>query len=299
VALNKNVPRCILCGQTSVVLLEDLVNHDGWIIGEMPSLSLAHCHNCNLAFLEPATSLEEQWRWYPNSYSARSRKFRLQSYLFGLTQKRSVRRLISEYGIDVRVLDFGGGDGSWCRSATKAGLEARNYDPFVKHRGDIPERDEIDVDLDDPKYDIVRLEHVLEHALDPKSLLSQCKDLLSEGGVILGNTPNFDSWSFNVFKKNWGFLHAPHHRSLFSQMSLERLARDVGLKVQVSQTRISSCWGHSMENVISRRLSLNRIGHLRIYPILLMIGQLIEFVTTIQGRYGSEVHFVFWKESTH
>lgn len=281
---------CILCGQKSELLYENLVNHEGWIIGEMPDLSLEYCRNCSLAFLEPASSLAEQWRWYPSTYSARSHKFKLQSYLFEMTQRKSVRQLITGYGADIRVLDFGGGDGSWCKFAIQAGLDAKNYDPFATSSTDKAE-------LDNQKYDVIRLEHVLEHALDPKSLLRQCVDLLSEDGVIVGNTPNFDSLGFKVFKKNWGFLHAPHHPILFSKRSINKLALAVGLNVETSPTRISSCWGHSLENAICRKLRLERVGHIWIYPFLLLVGQLIEFCTTTRGKYGSELQFVFRKEN--
>lgn len=288
--------RCEICGQFSSVIIESVVNHEGWITGQMPSLSLAMCPNCELAFLVPSSALNEQWRWYPESYLARSRNLGLQSFFFGLAQKRSARRFLSEYGRNARILDFGGGDGSWSTVAVNYGLNAKYYDPFAENPANNNGFELQETFNEGVKFDVIRLEHVLEHATNPETLLSQCMDLLLPNGVIVGNTPNVKSIGFNIFKRSWGFLHAPHHPFLFSEKSLEVLAKKMGLSVCVSQSRISSCWGATIENLICTALRLNRRGHLKIYPFLLLLGQLIEFATTFAGRKGSEIQFIFAKK---
>ena len=126
----------------------------------------------------------------------------------GPDQERSAWRFLPAYGKNVKFLDFGGGDGSWSTIAVIYVLIEKYYDPFAEN----PNNNGFEVQetfSKGVKFDVIRLEHVLEHATNPEILLSQCNDLILPHGVILGNTPNVKTIGFNLFKKNWGFLHAP------------------------------------------------------------------------------------------
>jgi 2-polyprenyl-3-methyl-5-hydroxy-6-metoxy-1,4-benzoquinol methylase len=74
-------------------------------------------------------------------------------------------------------------------------------------------------------FDAVVMNHVIEHVLDPVSLLASCRRLLKPGGQLVCVTPNTDSWGYRRFGKDWLFLDPPRHIVLFTQPALEATAR--------------------------------------------------------------------------
>jgi 2-polyprenyl-3-methyl-5-hydroxy-6-metoxy-1,4-benzoquinol methylase len=87
----------------------------------------------------------------------------------------------------------------------------------------------------DSKYDVIWLDNVLEHVLDPLHLLQACKKLLHSGGVVIIEVPN----DFSVLQEhllNRGdiisrfWVVVPDHISYFNQEGLTALAKDAGLE---------------------------------------------------------------------
>lgn len=85
------------------------------------------------------------------------------------------------------------------------------------------------------KYDVVWLDNVLEHVLDPLHLLKECKKLLTQNGILVIEVPN----DFSVLQKhliNKKYIDSefwiviPDHISYFSKEGLTAIASDAGLK---------------------------------------------------------------------
>lgn len=103
---------------------------------------------------------------------------------------------------------------------------------FVK--GDI--YDNIDKLIHDGvQFDLVWLDNVLEHVVDPLKLLQDCKKLMKEGGVFIVEVPN----DFSVLQthlveagdvKNKGWLAYPDHLSYFNREGLKNIGEAAGLK---------------------------------------------------------------------
>lgn len=83
------------------------------------------------------------------------------------------------------------------------------------------------------KYDVLLLDNVLEHALNPYGLLSECLGLIDANGILVVDVPNDFSplqryliKEKYVDKKYWIVL--PDHLHYFSANSLSRLCKAVG-----------------------------------------------------------------------
>ena len=83
------------------------------------------------------------------------------------------------------------------------------------------------------KYDVVWLDNVLEHVIDPKNLIQQCYNLTNNGGVLVVEVPNDYSdfqrillHSKKITKKYWEAF--PDHLSYFSNKSLRNLCKSIG-----------------------------------------------------------------------
>ena len=84
----------------------------------------------------------------------------------------------------------------------------------------------------------VVMNHVIEHVIDPQSLLKEIRRVLVPRGVLVITTPNVGSWGHRRFHNNWVALDPPRHLHLFHLQTLEQLARQAGFTVQVARTTI-------------------------------------------------------------
>jgi SAM-dependent methyltransferase len=80
-------------------------------------------------------------------------------------------------------------------------------------------------------YDIVVLNHVLEHVEDPVAVLSAAKDHLSSRGCVVVRTPLI-GYAWRRYGRFWVQLDAPRHLTLFSQRGLCACAGCAGLVVE-------------------------------------------------------------------
>ena len=48
---------------------------------------------------------------------------------------------------------------------------------------------------------------MIEHVLNPNDLLQLLSDVLNKDGKVIGQTPNFNDFTFKIFKQTWGPLH--------------------------------------------------------------------------------------------
>ncbi len=79
------------------------------------------------------------------------------------------------------------------------------------------------------RYDVVSMNHVLEHVVSPQTMLERAYDLLRPGGHLIGQLPTVSSWENRLFGRNWGGYHYPRHLQIPSRPGLAGLLQRVGL----------------------------------------------------------------------
>ncbi len=103
------------------------------------------------------------------------------------------------------------------------------------------------------RYDIVSMNHVLEHVVEPHIMLERAFGLLRPGGYLIGQLPTVSSWENSLFGPSWGGYHYPRHLQIPSWTGLFSILEDVGfssVKIRSAphiQTTIS------LENSLVRR----------------------------------------------
>ena len=107
------------------------------------------------------------------------------------------------------------------------------------------------------RFNVVILADVLEHMLDPLSLLLQAKDRLAPGGKLLVSLPNAVHWSVRTqvamgkFEyTNKGIMDRGHVR-FFTEASARRLFEDAKLSV-VSNRSTPVPWENVIPQVVGR-----------------------------------------------
>ena len=78
------------------------------------------------------------------------------------------------------------------------------------------------------KFDVVTALHVIEHIKKPEELIKKIFKILKKKGILILETPDFDSAAARRYGKNFRLLFDKTHISLFSQDSLIRMVRKYG-----------------------------------------------------------------------
>lgn len=140
------------------------------------------------------------------------------------------------------------------------------------------------------KYDVIVAWNILEHVSSPKNFLSSCSSALSESGVLLLQTPNFQTLSARIFKKTyWGGLHAPRHFTLFSRFSLENYIDQAGLQIRDFQyVQGAHFWSVSIANVLRLRARKNEksILDFKIYSFSMIFFACVDLVLAKVSKTG-------------
>jgi 2-polyprenyl-3-methyl-5-hydroxy-6-metoxy-1,4-benzoquinol methylase len=78
------------------------------------------------------------------------------------------------------------------------------------------------------KFDIITLNHVIEHVYNPAELIQKCYQHLNPGGKLWLETPNINSIGLNVYKEYWRGLEPPRHLILYNMQTLSNLLSHTG-----------------------------------------------------------------------
>jgi 2-polyprenyl-3-methyl-5-hydroxy-6-metoxy-1,4-benzoquinol methylase len=166
------------------------------------------------------------------------------------------------------LLDVGCGNGEFISRMASLGWKVHGVDPDAKAVSHARSRG-LEVfsgmisDLPvTPCYDVITLNHVIEHAIDPVGLLRECRMRLRPGtGLLIIATPNIHSLGHWWFSRNWRGLEVPRHLILFSPSSLSELVKRAGLSLYAlcTESRLarmiyspSVCAKHDDRNVGER-----------------------------------------------
>jgi len=135
------------------------------------------------------------------------------------------------------LLDIGCAEGTSLLIGQKRGWEAEGIevsqkavDFGKKHFGlDIKRGDfEAIDDFGRKHYDVVVLNHLLEHLESPKSALVKARTLLKDGGLVFVGTPNVDSFWAKLLRERWFPWQPEQHLWHFQMKHLNSLLKSAG-----------------------------------------------------------------------
>lgn len=114
-------------------------------------------------------------------------------------------------------------------------------------------------DFQEANFDVVLMNHVIEHLPNPQEAITKIKTFLKPGGILIIGTPNFDSGAARRYGNKFRLLNDPTHISLFSDDSLRRFVRDNGFTIEnVEYPFFDTPW-FSTENLI-KLMQLNVVS---------------------------------------
>ncbi len=92
------------------------------------------------------------------------------------------------------------------------------------------------------RFDVVTLNHVLEHVADPLGLLHAIRDSLAPGGRVGIAVPNWTSLLHRIFRRHWSGLEHPRHVLAFDLDTLVGTVERAGFRV-IARTTVPALTG--------------------------------------------------------
>ena len=208
--------------------------------------TLCRCERCGLEFVTPRLSFEElSEKVYSDNYLPKRDDSDWRSaeatHSFAL-QLAAFEKLL---GGRKKVLDIGCGNGAFLDLARQIGWEIAGVDIILSPDArflDCPvwEGRLQDIDFGADRFDLIRLNHVLEHTQNPLKELEICRELLEPGGILFISVPNIAGLSprlkslqsrLRLKSHRWRHYAAMHHLFFFSPKTLRAVIERAGLRV--------------------------------------------------------------------
>lgn len=274
------ISKCKICGSVGHELLfEDCHDYEYSVQGKF---KIIKCKSCGLISLYPIPSLQELIEYYPDSYhsyntpvSSITKKL---NYLTLRKRAENYKKLIGSRG---NILDVGCADGHHFDILNKFGnwkFTGIEFNDKVAEIGRKAGR-EIYTDtlenhnFDGRTFDLIIMNHLLEHVIDPVETLNAANRLLNPSGYLVGEIPNIKSLDYFVFRKYWGGLHIPRHIYFFNPITLSKLMERCSFNIRNINFELDTGhWALSVQNFLqSKNISktILRYGRAKYYPVLL------------------------------
>jgi SAM-dependent methyltransferase len=192
-------------------------------------------------------------QWHANPFGGWVASKRNEAQLFGhprwavpLAKKRPsyvaktvepyVRHMIKNRGLEARILDVGCGGGQLlCTFASLGFKSLEGIDPFNRAEINLANKVRIrptDVfALDGELFDLIILNHSLEHMSLQVATVRKLNNLLEAGGIVRIEVPVSDCHAHEIYGGYWIELDPPRHLYLHTRESLRRLSSIAGFEV--------------------------------------------------------------------
>jgi 2-polyprenyl-3-methyl-5-hydroxy-6-metoxy-1,4-benzoquinol methylase len=254
-------PCCALCGNRGSSLYAGLKDRLFGVSG-LWDMKQCTASDCDLIWLDPAPVEDELYKAYTNYYThllvlnrkttSSFRRFCAKTehayvrWRFGYPSapsgflSRSIGSLFfrwhseggstfARYRPQGRLLDLGCGAGAYLLGMQSLGWEVEGIDFDLEavaaarvHGLNVRSGCLEDQRYPSGSFNVIMMNHVVEHLTHPIETLREVLRVLKPGGVLLLFTPNTESLGHRLFGAHWRGLEPPRHLHLFSAASLRK-----------------------------------------------------------------------------
>jgi 2-polyprenyl-3-methyl-5-hydroxy-6-metoxy-1,4-benzoquinol methylase len=202
-------------------------------------IRLMRCGSCRLVFHCQFTDEAELREYYDDYYDGENLAFSpITDTRFG-----ELLRSFESYRQGNHILDVGCGSGHFLKVAIEVGWKA--YGTEIASSA-FEQLSRLGINsfcgkLESASYasgffDVVYCSEVIEHLVDPVTLLREIGRIVRRGGMLYLTTPNFDSLSRRLLGSKWRVI-GKEHICYFTPGSLSRSIREAGFHQVAVKTR--------------------------------------------------------------
>lgn len=192
--------------------------------------------------------------------------------------------IIEKYKKSGKILDIGCGIGLFLYLAKRRkwrefGVEISKFaSKFAKHNLNLNVYNTDNLNnFSDNFFDVIVINHVLEHIENPLVILRQIEKKIKINGILLIGIPNINGIFPRIQKENWPSLQPLHHIYQFTPKTLELLLKKASFKAIKFKTE--------NRNFKFKNKILNLILNKAVNPILekLKLGEALNFIFIKKG----------------
>lgn len=243
----ETIQKCIVCDSISHV--QDIKFGD--LLGLVKPYAVQQCTNCGLRWLSPRPDKKGYDKLYSYdvyfSYAnyediARSRRF----YFCKRIEK--IEKFLGRKNLE--ILEIGAATGEFCHEARLRGHHTTGLELSDGARKTALEKHGIQLSRltveelpREEKFDVIHMNHVLEHMPDPASTLDECHKRLKKDGVVVIEIPQQIYNDLDNAKRLLGIAKKPeftpyslHHTYFFTPALIAQLFEKTGFKVNILRT---------------------------------------------------------------
>lgn len=268
------------------------------------------CLSCKTRFLFPRPTDEEVVSFHPQDYWAYNKEqTKLLNALLQVRLAFRMRAMQRKVGRKcIRLFDVGTGDYSHFDAMRSRGtfefcgveinpqmVEIARSKGYDVKQGSL---ENLDISQHTERFDIVTMYHLLEHAVDPQTLLAKARSLLRPGGCLLGQLPILQGCNAKIFGRYWSIYHYPRHLQIPSRTGLAGLLERTGFQHVKFSAAFSLDTALSIQNFMlgklkrRPRLTFGKIPHFNLLFLATIPAGIIEYAL----RQGSVMDFEAFAE---
>ena len=250
--------KCNFCGKSEFKFLFSKKDNKNEILKKF---NLVKCEACGLIFINPGPSFKELEKHYSKKYYSfnkiktkeKSNKVKLKLLLYDLYFRQKNKNYLGKLFFSPflpyirgtviapgrKILDVGSGSGQFLYEMKQFGMEVYGIEPgkfeekgAKKHGLKIKKSDLMSAKYPKNYFDIITINHVLEHVSDPSEIIKEIHRILKTDGSLIVGVPNFRSLAHKIFRKNWYQFDVPRHLHNFSDKILEKKLKREGFKIE-------------------------------------------------------------------
>lgn len=224
------------------------------LLGIPGRFNLMKCHNCGVEFLNPQPNYFELEKYYNSNryYSFKKidkdsfkTKLKIALYKLYFTKNHKYLQKLLFFPIkfmirstviksNIKILDIGCGAGQFLFEMKSCGLrtfgiEVGDFDKSVNLN--IKNTNLIDAQYPKNYFDLIVMNHTLEHIPNPHQILKEIRRILKKNGTFIIGVPNTNSLARRLFKKNWLAYDIPRHLFNYSDELLINILKKHKFKI--------------------------------------------------------------------
>ncbi len=194
------------------------------------------CMNCSVVYID-----SKKTENYENYH--RDDQYNLSQKIFEnifLKRYKLIEKYVTKEG---KVLDIGCTNGLFLDIFKKHGWDTYGVEPsknseLAIKKGHMVNKNIFEkVNFKSNYFDLIVMNHTLEHIEDPNLFISLAYKYLKKGGILYIDVPNFNSLKSNIAKSRWPYLLPFEHVYQFSETPLRILLERNNFEVLTAKSR--------------------------------------------------------------
>jgi 2-polyprenyl-3-methyl-5-hydroxy-6-metoxy-1,4-benzoquinol methylase len=199
------------------------------------------CNQCQCTYVNPVPTSELLYRFYD--------KFESLQYFYEeiLLPTKNERKKIFKERVNklgnfvdkgASILEIGSSIGFFVGESLAQGYKISGVEPNTKLVNYVREKFRVeiyqglfeDVVIND-KFDVVVMWEVIEHIVDPITVLKKASNVLNHKGIFVATLPNYGGVEYRVVGKEHEMIEAPSHINYFNLDNIAKLLDRAGFRL--------------------------------------------------------------------